>query len=263
MIRYERLLEGKRAFVNIGAQGIGRAIALLFARHGAHVLFGARREDKLKRVQEELSHLCPEAKGYLVDYSDAAQTQQVCRQVLHEWGGVDILVNVVGINRQGSLHLATDADMELLLETNLKSGLRCIRAFVPGMMQKLSGCIINISSIHSVESMPGFSLYAATKGAVNASARALALDYAKYGVRVNTICPGLILSDAILEEIAGYPQGQERDAFRAMLENMQPMAPGQPEDIANTALFLASDMSRYMTGQILLVDGGASIKAHP
>lgn len=111
--------------------------------------------------------------------------------------------------------------------------------------------------------MPGFLGYAGTKGAVNASARAMALDYAGKGIRVNTICPGLIMSDNLMDEVNSYPEGPQRNAFMTMLEHMQPLAPGRSEDIANTALFLASDMSSYITGQSIMVDGGASIKAHP
>lgn len=110
--------------------------------------------------------------------------------------------------------------------------------------------------------MPGNFIYAGTKGAINASARATALDYADKGIRVNTICPGVILSDAVMEEIRSYPEGKEREEFMRLLESMQPMKPGSSADVANAALYLASDMSAYVTGQILMVDGGASIKAH-
>ena len=110
--------------------------------------------------------------------------------------------------------------------------------------------------------MPGFGLYAGTKGAMNAAARAMALDYAPYGIRVNTICPGLILSDNMMDEINTYPEGKERDDFMKLLIAMQPLPPGQMEDVSNAALFLASPMSKYTTGEIIMVDGGASIKAH-
>ena len=108
----------------------------------------------------------------------------------------------------------------------------------------------------------GVGIYAGTKGAMNATARAAALDYARKGVRVNVICPGLILSDNMMDEISTYPEGPERNAFLELLDNMQPLAPGSVEDISNAALFLASDMSSYITGQAIMVDGGASIKAH-
>ena len=124
------------------------------------------------------------------------------------------------------------------------------------------GNIINISSIHGTMTMPGFGIYAGTKGALNATARAMALDYADAGIRVNNISPGLIMSDNMLDEINTYPEGKEREDFMEMLRHMQPLLPGKMEDIANAALFLASDMSSYITGQTIMVDGGASIKAH-
>ena len=130
------------------------------------------------------------------------------------------------------------------------------------MRERKNGNIINISSIHSVETMPGFGIYAGTKGAMNATSRAMALDYASEGIRVNCICPGLIMSDNMLDEIQTYPEGEERDQFMELLYRMQPLEPGTMENIADAALYLASDMSTYTTGQILMVDGGASIKAH-
>lgn len=130
------------------------------------------------------------------------------------------------------------------------------------MVERGYGNIINISSIHGSMTMPGFGIYAGTKGAVNATARAMALDYAKKGIRVNNISPGLILSDNMQDEILGYPEGEQRERFMEMLRNMQPLPPGKMEDIANAALFLASDMSAYITGQTIFADGGASIKAH-
>ena len=106
-------------------------------------------------------------------------------------------------------------------------------------------------------------VYAGTKAAMNAAARVMALDYARTGNRDNTIAPGLIMSDNMQQEIDEYAPGRARDEFLAMLDKMQPLAPGTMEDVANTALFLASDMSAYITGQTIMVDGGASIKAHP
>lgn len=138
-----------------------------------------------------------------------------------------------------------------------------MKAFVPGMLENHQGNIVNISSIHSVMSMPGYMIYAGTKAALNASSRVMALDYARQGIRVNTICPGLILSDVLQDEINSYPAGEARNEFMEMLDRMQPLSPGHMIDIANAALFLASDMSAYMTGQTIMVDGGASIKAHP
>ena len=260
---YQQLLAGKRAFVTTGARGIGKAVALLFARQGAVVAVGGRNQNALEQTGRALRQLHPDCLALACDLSSAEQTESVCKQLLDRWGGVDILVNTVGVNRHCPAHEYTDELMESLLETNYKSGLRCMRQFVPGMLARGYGSIINISSIHSEMSMPGYMVYAGTKGAMNAAARVMALDYARKGIRVNNICPGLIMSDALEDEVESYPEGPQRQAFLSMLDGMQPLAPGKMEDIANAALFFASDMSAYITGQSLMVDGGASIKAHP
>jgi NAD(P)-dependent dehydrogenase (short-subunit alcohol dehydrogenase family) len=130
------------------------------------------------------------------------------------------------------------------------------------MIKAGKGSIINISSIHGDMTMPGYMMYASTKGAMNAATRAMALDYAADGIRVNTISPGLIMSDVIKDEVNACRTDEERRNLLDLFERMQPLPPGSMEDIANAALYLASDMSSYVTGQTLFVDGGASIKAH-
>ena len=247
---YQQLLKDKRVFITTGARGIGKAIALLFAQQGAVVAVGGRNKAALVETERELRSINPKCLGLACDLSHSEETENVCKKLLELWGGVDI-------NHHCTAHLYSDELMEQLLETNYKSGLRCMRCFMPGMLERGYGNIINISSIHSEMSMPGYLVYAGTKGAMNAAARVMALDYARKGIRVNNICPGLIISDSLKDEIAGYPEGSEREAFLELLE------PGKMEDIANAALFLASDMSSYITGQSLMVDGGASIKAHP
>ena len=262
MLDYQHLLQGKRALISTGARGIGKCIALLFARQGATVMVGGRNLPALERTVAELQGISPGCKGYPVDLGRGEETERMARQVLDDFGGVDILVNTVGVNRHAPAHEYQDNLMESFLESNYKSGMRLARAFLPGMMHRRSGVIVNISSIHAIQTMPGYALYAGTKGAVNAAARTMALDYASYGIRVNTICPGLILSDVVTDEINTYPEGAERDAFMDLLEGMQPLPPGKMEDVANAALFLASPMSAYTTGEVIMVDGGASIKAH-
>ncbi|MCD7737174.1 MAG: SDR family oxidoreductase [Lachnospiraceae bacterium] len=260
---YQQLLKGKRVFVTTGARGIGKAIALLFASQGAVVAVGGKNRKALRETEKELQEIMPECLALECDLSFFDQTENVCKHLLKTWGGIDILVNSVGVNDRCTAHEYSDEQIERLMEINYKSGLRCVRCFAPGMLERGYGNIINISSIHSEMSMPGYMMYAGTKGAMNASARVMALDYARGGIRVNNICPGLIMSDAMKDEINEYPEGTAREEFMAMLDRMQPLLPGKMEDIANAALFLASDMSSFITGQSLMVDGGASIKAHP
>ena len=151
--------------------------------------------------------------------------------------------------------------MARLIETNYLSGLRFARRFMPSLRAR-HGAVIFISSIHSAITQPTNMLYAGTKGAMNAAARAMALDFAEDGVRVNVICPGLILSDVMEDLMKEMPTPAEKEQFLVHCDRCQPLPAGCMEDIANAALFFASDMSAYITGQTLMVDGGTSIKAH-
>lgn len=261
MKNYNRLLEGKRVFVTTGARGIGKEIALLFASQGAVVAVGGKNVPRLCQTIKEIQEVSPKSRGYEVELGNKENVEQVGIQILEDFGGIDILVNTVGINDHGRVDECTEEQVEKMISVNYKSFLRFSKIFLPGMRERKNGNIINISSIHSVETMPGFGIYAGTKGAMNATSRAMALDYASEGIRVN-ICPGLIMSDNMIDEIQTYPEGEERERFMELLYRMQPLEPGTMENIADAALYLASDMSTYTTGQILMVDGGASIKAH-
>jgi len=259
---YTQLLKGKTAFITTAVRGIGRDIAILFAQHGATIAFAGRKQLDIDNTAAELRKLASASQGYLCDLSVKEQTENVCDQILKDFGGIDILVNVVGVNKQDFAHDLKDEDIEWLLETNYKSSLRTARKFLPGMIERKCGNIVNISSIHGTQTMPKFALYAGTKGAMDASARAMALAYAPYGIRVNNLAPGLVMSDVMADEVLSYPEGRKRDEFIQLLENMQPLPIGKMQDVSNTALFLASEMSAYITGQTILVDGGATVKAH-
>lgn len=262
MKNYNRLLEGKRVFVTTGARGIGKEIALLFAAQGAILAVGGKNVPCLCKTIKEIKELSPESREYELELGNREDVERVGKQILQDFGGIDILVNTVGINEHGRIDECTEEQLEKMISVNYKSFIRFSKMFVPGMRERKMGNIINISSIHSVETMPGFGIYAGTKGAMNATSRAMALDYASEGIRVNCICPGLIMSDNMMDEIHSYPEGAEREAFMELLYRMQPLEPGTMENIADAALYLVSDMSAYTTGQTLMVDGGASIKAH-
>lgn len=262
MINHNKLLENKNVVVSIGGQGIGKAIAVLFAQQGANVFIGARNEKKLACAIKQLKKINSKCDGYCVDYTIKNQAEDFINCAVNKYGDIDILVNVVGINTQKVFHEYTDDKIQEMFDVNVFSYFKLGRIALPIMMKKKSGIVINISSIHGIQTVPNFSVYSATKGAINALTRAMALDYVSSGIRVNTICPGFIKSDTIIEEIESYPKGNERNEFENVLNNLQPMNPGKAEDIAETALFLASDMSSYITGQCLIVDGGATIIAH-
>lgn len=258
---YNRMLEGKKVFVTTAARGIGKSIAVLFARQGATVFFAGRNPAYVAQTQEELCRLNPACRGYLCDLAKAEESEQTAKQALQDSGGFDVLVCTVGVNCHCTVDDFTDSDMARLLETNYLSGLRFARCFSASLKEN-HGCVVFISSIHSTITQPTNMLYAGTKGAMNAAARAMALDFAPDGVRVNTICPGLILSDVMQDLMEGLPTKEEQDRFLQDCDRCQPLPAGCMEDIANAALFFASDMSSYVTGQTLMVDGGTSIKAH-
>lgn len=260
---YNRLLTGKRVLITTGARGIGRDIARLFASQGACIILGGRNKGYLEDAIKEIQKISPKSKGCLLDLSNKGSVESCCSDITDTFGGVDVLVHTAGINQRMPIHECTDEDLEKLMEVNYFSGLKFARKMLPGMMERKEGNLIFISSIHAFTTMPGNTMYAGTKGAVVAAARAMALDYAPYGIRVNTICPGLILSDVVKDEIKGYPEGEERKSFMDLLYSMQPLPPGKMRDISNAALFLASEMSSYITGQVIMADGGASIVAHP
>ena len=231
---FNRLLDGKKAVITTGARGIGRETAMLFAQQGARVFVGGRNEQTLSETMKEIQKLSPSSKGFVADLSKKEDIERACDEILSREGGIDILVNTVGINEQHPLHQCSDRLIEKMLMTNYMSGIYFSRKFLPSMMENKSGNIVNISSIHGTVTMPGFDIYAGTKGAVNATARAMALDYAPYGIRVNNVSPGLILSDVMMDEIHTYPEGEKRDAFWDMLDNMQPLPPGKMSSILCT-----------------------------
>lgn len=258
---YSNLLAGKRAFISTASQGIGKSIALLFAKHGAVVAMGGRNAPKLLEAVEEIRSYSPASKGYRCDLGNKDMVEEACSRVLSDYEGIDILVNTVGINLTSSIHEITDEAVDLMIDTNYKSGLYCARKFIPGMMERKYGSIVNISSIHSIQTSGRCAIYAGTKAAVNATTRAMAIDYAGSGIRVNAILPGLIMSDVMLESVEAYKDVEERAKYIEKLKHIQPLPPGQVEDVANSALFLASEMSGFITGQTLIIDGGASISS--
>lgn len=258
---YNRLLEGKNVLITTAARGIGKSIALLFAQQGADVYFGGRNEAYVRATEKELQSVRPGCRGYVVDLAKGDETEAFVNCVMADSGGIDVLVATVGVNCHGPAAEYKDEDMFRLLETNYLSGLRCLRKVIPSMQSRGGGSIINISSIHSLMTQPGNMLYAGTKGAMNSASRAIALDYAGDHIRINTICPGVVISDVFYDDIDRMTP-EELGRFRENVRRCQPLEPGRMQDIANTALFFASDMSAFVTGQVLLVDGGTSIKAH-
>lgn len=237
-------LKGKRAFVTAGAVGIGRACALAFAREGATVIATDLDEKGVALLTKD--GVVETAK---LDVRDTAAVEAMAKKV----GDIDILLNAAGFVHHGDALNCSDADWDFSFDLNVKSMHRTIRSFLPGMLARGHGSIVNISSAAGVyKAAPNRYVYGATKAAVAALTRAVAVDYITKGIRCNAICPGTIETPSMLDRAAAAgPNGRE------MFVSRQPMGRlGTADEIANLALYLASDESAFTTGVAHIIDGG-------
>ena len=246
------LLAGKTALVTGAARGIGKALALKFAAEGANVAFTDLAIDENgKQTEQELLDLGVKAKGYASNAADFAQTEEVVKQIKEDFGSIDILVNNAGITKDGLMMRMSEAQWDAVIAVNLKSAFNFIHAVLPIMMRQRSGSIINMASVVGVHGTAGQANYAASKAGLIALAKSIAQEVGSRGIRANAIAPGFIetaMTAALPEEV------------RADWCKKIPLRRGgQVEDIANVALFLASDMSSYVTGQVIQVDGGMNM----
>lgn len=241
-------LAGKTAFVTAAGQGIGRAIAAAFVREGATVWATDVDASKLEGIGAAQSRPL-----------DVLSTEAI-EAIAGEAGAINILVNAAGYVHHGTVFETSEKDWDFSFDLNVKSMHRTIRAFLPGMLETGNGSVINISSgASSVKAAANRYVYGATKAAVIGLTKALALDFIRKGIRANAICPGTVESPSLDGRIAALAKatGQSEDAVRQMFVDRQPMGRlGTPEEIAAMAVYLASDESRFTTGQIHLVDGG-------
>lgn len=244
--------EGKKVIVTGGTAGIGRSIALAFAKEGAHiVIFGTNLERAREVVSElELSkiHADQIIQSVIVDVADKGSVDKVIQDLLVSWKTVDILVNNAGITRDGLLMKMSEQEWDQVLDTNLKSVYNMCQSLVRVMLKARSGKIINISSVVGLTGNAGQTNYSASKAGMIGFTKALALELASRGICVNCVAPGFIatkMTDVLT------------DAQKEGILTQIPMGKmGDPEDIANAVLFLASPLSKYITGQVLTVDGG-------
>ncbi|MDE5850835.1 MAG: 3-oxoacyl-[acyl-carrier-protein] reductase [Muribaculaceae bacterium] len=246
------LLAGKTALVTGAARGIGKALALKFAAEGANVAFTDLAIDENgKQTEQELLDLGVKAKGYASNAADFAQTEEVVKQIKEDFGSIDILVNNAGITKDGLMMRMSEAQWDAVIAVNLKSAFNFIHAVLPIMMRQRSGSIINMASVVGVHGNAGQANYAASKAGLIALAKSIAQEVGSRGIRANAIAPGFIetaMTAALPEEV------------RADWCKKIPLRRGgHVEDIANVALFLASDMSSYVTGQVIQVDGGMNM----
>lgn len=247
-----QLLKKKSALITGGTAGIGKAIALLYAQHGANVaIFGTnpeRAESALKELEAQRVDAEQTFSVHLVNVSQTQEVQQTIGQLLSKWGKVDILVNNAGITRDNLLMKMSEEDWDEVLNVNLKSVYNTCHALVRSMMKARCGSIINISSVIGLTGNAGQVNYAASKSGMIGFTKSLAKELASRNVRANCIAPGYIqthMTDVLPEQV------KEKVLAEIPLGRI-----GSPQDIAHAALYLASDLSSYVTGQVLAVDGG-------
>ncbi len=242
------ILKDKVAIVTGASRGIGEAIARKFCQEGASVMLCSRSAESVAAITESLSAEIGNAKSTQADIATKADVEALVDLTLEEFGRVDILVNNAGITRDALFMRMKDDDWEAVLNTNLTGTAYCMRAVIRSMMRQRSGRIINISSVVGVAGNAGQANYAASKAGIIGLTKSVAKEAGSRGITVNAITPGFITTD-MTEKIS------EADRQK-MLEMIPTGSFGTPEDVAETALFLASDAARYITGQAIQVDGG-------
>lgn len=242
------LLDGKVALITGAAKGIGKAIALKFASEGADVAFTDLVINEVaEETIKELEAFGHKVKGYASNAADFAQTQEVVDQIMAEFGHIDILVNNAGITKDGLMLRMSEAQWDAVINVNLKSAFNFIHALTPIMARQRGGSIINMSSVVGVSGNAGQCNYSASKAGLIGLAKSIAKEMGPRGIRANCIAPGFIISDmtsALSEEV--------REQW---VKTIPLRRGGTPEDVAKVALFLASDLSSYVSGQVIHVCG--------
>lgn len=244
-----KLLEGKTAIITGASKGIGKGIAEVFADHGANVAFTYLSSvEQAEAFEKELSSKGVKVKGYRSDASDFASAENLIEEVLKDFGGIDVVINNAGVTRDNLLMRMSEEDFDRVVQINLKSVFNLTKAVQRTFLKARKGSIVNISSVVGVKGNAGQSNYAASKAGIIGFTKSVALELGSRNIRCNAIAPGFIETEMTekLDEktVAGW-----RDAIPLKRG-------GTPEDVANACLFLASDLSSYVTGQTLQVDGG-------
>ena len=247
-----KLLEGKTALITGAARGIGKALALRFAQNGANIAFTDlvidENAEQTKREIEELGVKCA---AYASHAADFAQTAEVVDKIKVDFGHIDILVNNAGITKDGLMLRMTEGQWDAVINVNLKSAFNFIHAVLPLMMRQRKGSIINMASVVGVHGNAGQANYAASKAGLIALAKSIAQEVGSRGIRANAIAPGFIETAMT----AALPEDIRKD----WIQKIPLRRGGTTEDIANVALFLASDLSSYVSGQVIQVDGGMNM----
>lgn len=246
------LLSGKTALITGAARGIGKAIALKMASEGANIAFTDLKIDELAQATEaEIAALGVKAKGYASNASNFEETHTVVEQIQKDFGSIDILVNNAGITKDTLMLRMTEAQWDAVLTVNLKSAFNFIHACAPIMMRQRGGSIINMSSVVGVSGNAGQCNYSASKAGMIGLAKSTAKELGSRGIRANCIAPGFILTDMTAQ--------LSEEVRKQWAEQIPLRRGGTPEDVANVALFLASDLSSYVSGQVIHCCGGMNM----
>ncbi|MBL4753244.1 MAG: 3-oxoacyl-[acyl-carrier-protein] reductase [Flavobacteriales bacterium] len=244
-----QLLKGKTALITGASRGIGKGIAAKFAEQGAQVAFTYMSSvEKAKEVEKELGEMGAKVKGYKSDAAVYQDAEELINAVVAEFGTIDILVNNAGITRDGLLMRMSEDDWNVVIDTNMKSVFNTTKAIQRTFLKQRSGSIINLTSVVGVKGNAGQSNYAASKAGIIGFTKSIALELGSRSIRCNAIAPGFIET----EMTAQLDEKMVADWAAAIPLKRS----GSVEDVANLALFLASDMSTYVTGQVMHVDGG-------
>lgn len=244
-----KLLENKIVLITGATRGIGRGIALKFAEHGCHVAFTyVSSESKAIELENELIQHGVRAKGFKADAADFTMAEKITDEIVKEWGSIDILVNNAGITRDGLLMRMTEAQFDEVIRANLKSVFNYTKAVQKIMLKNKKGSIINISSVVGIKGNAGQSNYAASKAGIIGFTKSIALELGSRNIRCNAIAPGFIETE--------MTHALDEKVIEQWRQSIPLKRGGTPEDVANACVFLASDMSSYITGQCINVCGG-------
>ena len=244
-----KLLEGKNAIITGASRGIGKGIAEVYAKYGANVAFTySSSVEAANELEKELQALGVKAKGYKSNAANFEEAQQLVTDVLEDFGSIDILVNNAGITKDNLLMRMSEEDFDKVIEVNLKSVFNMTKAVQRTMLKQRQGSIINMSSVVGVKGNAGQANYAASKAGMIGFSKSMALELGSRNIRTNVIAPGFIETEMTAK--------LDEKTVEGWREAIPLKRGGTPEDIANTCVFLGSDLSAYITGQVINVDGG-------
>lgn len=244
-----KLLEGKTALITGGSRGIGKAIAITFAQHGANVAFSdLRRDELMEETEKELKSFGVKAQGYTSDASSFEDSERMVDEVVREFGRIDILINNAGITRDNLLMRMSEQDWDLVIKVNLKSAFNLTKSVQKYMLKQRSGSIVNMSSVVGVNGNAGQANYSASKAGLIGFTKSIAQELGSRNIRCNAVAPGFIETEMTAK--------LSEEVRKAWAEQIPLRRGGKPEDVAKACVFLGSDLSDYITGQVISVCGG-------